>query len=363
MLRVSVWRGDAGGGMVDYRAPRRANQTVLDVVTWLQRNVAPGLSYRFACRVGMCGSCAMMVNGAPRWTCRTHVKAVARDGAIAIAPLRNLPVVKDLVCDMSVFFDKWQRAEGRFVSDESFADDNDNNITNSTAITNTTQHDNGNIKSYTDNININRDSDINKNANADDIKNSTATTNTKQRDNNNIKSSADNININRDDDIIKNASADNDIKNSTAIANTKQRDNNNIKNFADNININRGDDIINNAGNKKNPTATVATKQRAEVDAAIECINCAVCYAACDVVAWSAEYLGPAALNRAWSLQNDSRDRRHDKRLRAISAAGGCQHCHSQQSCSHYCPVGLSPARSIAGLKRMLAGEVLRGRL
>ena len=51
----------------------RENQTVLDVVTFVQRNLDPTLSYRFACRVGMCGSCAMTVNGRPRWTCRTHV--------------------------------------------------------------------------------------------------------------------------------------------------------------------------------------------------------------------------------------------------------------------------------------------------
>ena len=76
--------------------PQRASQTVLDVVTWIQQNADPTLSYRYACRVGMCGSCAMMVNGQPRWTCRTHVDRVTQDGRLEIAPLRNLPVIKDL---------------------------------------------------------------------------------------------------------------------------------------------------------------------------------------------------------------------------------------------------------------------------
>ena len=73
-LRVSIWRGKREGRFVDYSVPERANQTVLDVVTWVQRHREPSLAYRFACRVGVCGSCAMTVNGRPRWTCRTHVR-------------------------------------------------------------------------------------------------------------------------------------------------------------------------------------------------------------------------------------------------------------------------------------------------
>ena len=87
---------------------------MLDVVTYIQRHLDPTLAYRFACRVGMCGSCAMTVNGTPRWTCRTHVDKVAEEGALEIAPLRNLPVVRDLVADMREFFDKWARAKGQF---------------------------------------------------------------------------------------------------------------------------------------------------------------------------------------------------------------------------------------------------------
>ena len=52
----------------------------------------------------MCGSCAMTVNGRPRWTCRTHVDKVAKDGALTIAPLANLPVLRDLIADMASFF-------------------------------------------------------------------------------------------------------------------------------------------------------------------------------------------------------------------------------------------------------------------
>ena len=115
VLEVRIWRGGQDGRFESYRVPGRDNQTVLDVVTYVQRHLDPTLAYRFACRVGMCGSCAMEVNGRPRWTCRTHVRRVARRGRLAIAPLSNLPVVRDLVVDMAPFFEKWVAARGRFV--------------------------------------------------------------------------------------------------------------------------------------------------------------------------------------------------------------------------------------------------------
>src|ERR1700758_1075092 len=114
-LSVSLWRGGREGRYETYAVPRRQSQTVLDVVTYVQRHIDPTLSYRFACRVGMCGSCAMTVNGRPRWTCRTHVAKVIKHGRLRIGPLENLPIIKDLVVDMTPFFAKWQAAKGTFM--------------------------------------------------------------------------------------------------------------------------------------------------------------------------------------------------------------------------------------------------------
>ncbi len=117
LLHVSVWRGTEQGRYVDYEVPRQTSQTVLDVVTYIQRKLDSTLAYRYACRVGMCGSCAMTVNGVARWTCRTHVSAVAGEGSrLQIAPLANLPVIRDLATDMREFFDKWARAKGQYQS-------------------------------------------------------------------------------------------------------------------------------------------------------------------------------------------------------------------------------------------------------
>src|SRR6185369_17733813 len=70
------------------------------------------------------------------------------------------------------------------------------------------------------------------------------------------------------------------------------------------------------------------SKDRKAVDAGIECIGCAVCYSACDVVAWNPDHLGPAALNRAWTLVKDERDRDTLERLRAVAGDAGCHACH-----------------------------------
>ena len=104
-LDVAIWRGQEDGKFQSFAVPRREHQTVLDVVTEVQRHFDPTLSYRFACRVGMCGSCAMVVNGRPRWTCRTRVSEVVDGNSLQLEPLRNLTIVKDLTVEMTDFFD------------------------------------------------------------------------------------------------------------------------------------------------------------------------------------------------------------------------------------------------------------------
>jgi fumarate reductase iron-sulfur subunit len=175
----------------------------------------------------------MTVNGKPRWTCRTHVSRVEEDGVIVIEPMRNMPRIKDLVVDMSEFFDKWKKAGNTFVG---------------TA----TRHD---------------------------------------------------------------------------------------------------------------PPAAVSpnSKKRKMADAAIECINCGVCYASCDVVAWDKEYLGPAALNRAWTLFNDERHADPKDVLKKATSGSGCNSCHTQGNCMTHCPVSLSPTGSIAGLKKNALLQFLKG--
>jgi len=234
-LTVRVWRGREQGEFATYQLPRLENQTVLDVVTHIQRQLEPDLSYRFACRVGMCGSCAMTVNGVARWTCRTHVSKVVKDNQLEIAPLSHMPVIKDLAVNMDEFFDKWARAKGQFTGQRSRHEE-----------------------------------------------------------------------------------------------------------FA---------------------RVEPASAQRKAADAGIECIGCGVCYASCDVVGWKPNYLGPAALQRAWTLVNDERDIAQKERLQAVAGDEGCHACHTQGSCVERCPKHLEPTAGISGLKRLVARAAVRGEL
>jgi len=104
-------------------------------------------------------------------------------------------------------------------------------------------------------------------------------------------------------------------------------------------------------------------RKRKVASAGIECIGCGVCYSGCDVVEWKPDYLGPAALNRAWTLVNDTRDGGQKARLQAVAGDAGCHACHSQQGCVENCPKHLNPTASIAGLKRATAWAALKGDL
>jgi succinate dehydrogenase / fumarate reductase iron-sulfur subunit/fumarate reductase iron-sulfur subunit len=87
--------------------------SILDALFALQRGPAPDLAFRFSCRVGMCGSCAMVVNGRERLTCSTLVKTVGNN--LKIEPLRNLPVVRDLAVNLAPFFKSYNATMPHFV--------------------------------------------------------------------------------------------------------------------------------------------------------------------------------------------------------------------------------------------------------
>ncbi len=78
--------------------------TILDVLIRIQREQDPTLAFRYACRVNMCGSCGMVINGREGLACKTNVGDFPGARTITIRPLNHFPVVKDLVVDMEPFF-------------------------------------------------------------------------------------------------------------------------------------------------------------------------------------------------------------------------------------------------------------------
>src|SRR5499427_10392505 len=91
----------------EYAVPLRKDWVVLDALNHIKDNVDGTLTYRWSCRMGICGSCGMMVNGEPKLTCATFLSSYARNGQkIRVEPLRYFPIVRDLVTEIGGFVNK-----------------------------------------------------------------------------------------------------------------------------------------------------------------------------------------------------------------------------------------------------------------
>ena len=98
-----------------------------------------------------------------------------------------------------------------------------------------------------------------------------------------------------------------------------------------------------------------ASPERRAADAGIECIGCGICQSACDVVDWKIRITSARRRSTApGRLVNDVRDAAHEARINAVSGSAGCHACHTHMNCTEFCPRGISPTYSIAGLKRAM---------
>ncbi len=91
-----------------YQVPCRKDWVVLDALNHIKDQQDGTLSYRWSCRMGICGSCGMMVNGEPKLTCATFLADYA-PGPVRVEPLRYFPVIRDLVVDITDFLTKLKR--------------------------------------------------------------------------------------------------------------------------------------------------------------------------------------------------------------------------------------------------------------
>src|SRR3990172_3362124 len=102
-----VYRWDPEGGanprMDTYYVDRKdCAPMVLDGLIWLKNKIDPTLTFRRSCREGVCGSCAMNIDGENTLACTKSMDEV--DGPVTVRPLPHLPVVKDLVADLTTFY-------------------------------------------------------------------------------------------------------------------------------------------------------------------------------------------------------------------------------------------------------------------
>ena len=226
VLKVFRWGLGTRERMQKYWVRARQGMTVLDALVEVQRGTDPTLAFRYACRVGMCGSCAMVINGRERWACRTLLAGLPR-GAVTLRPLYNFPLIRDLVVDMAPIKSKMLATKAVFVP-------------------------------------------------------------------------------------------------------------------------------ARRPGEEEASFATIGseTKERRAIDAAVECIGCGMCVSACTMVGHDARFPGPAALNRVFTLQRDSRDSAHAERGEVLLSEDVLARCHSQANCTEVCPMQLSPTDSILALRR-----------
>ena len=222
-LRVFRWTPDEPERIQEYRVTAAADTTVLDALVDIQRGQDPTLAFRYACRVGMCGSCAMVVNGRERWACRTRLESLG-PGPVSVRPLYHFPLLRDLLVDMAPFAAKLRDVHAALTPSDGAA-------------------------TYA---------------------------------------------------LVSSASA-----------------------------------------------------ERREIDLAIECIGCGMCLSACSMVGHNERFPGPAALNRALTLELDHRDAGRDERRRMLLDGDALARCHGQGNCTEVCPMGLSPAGSIRRLRRL----------
>jgi len=94
--------------MDTFSVPGKEGMTVLEGLLYILDNLDPTLSFRFACREGVCGSCAMFVNGKYKLACQTQISDL-KSKTIEVRPLPNFPLIKDLVVDLTSFFDKLEK--------------------------------------------------------------------------------------------------------------------------------------------------------------------------------------------------------------------------------------------------------------
>jgi len=118
-LRVTRYEPehDAEPTVQEYEVPFRREWAVLDGLNHVKDHVDGSLSYRWSCRMGICGSCAMMVNGEPKLTCSTFLADYA-PGPVRVEPLANFPVIRDLVVEITDFMRKLVSVRPWIVRDE-----------------------------------------------------------------------------------------------------------------------------------------------------------------------------------------------------------------------------------------------------
>jgi len=111
-VALKIWRYDSSTGeraLREYEIDAPEEATLLDCLDIVKDRHDGSLAYRKSCRMMICGSCGMRMNGAAVLACKVRMYDIAQAGAVpVISAMGNLPIVKDLVVDMEPFWEKFK---------------------------------------------------------------------------------------------------------------------------------------------------------------------------------------------------------------------------------------------------------------
>jgi len=96
---------DKAPHMIVYSVPVRQGMTVLEGLHYIKENLDQSLAWRYSCRMGVCGSCGMLLNGMPMLACNTQILDIATTG-LTLGPLPNFEIIRDLVPDLTPMLEK-----------------------------------------------------------------------------------------------------------------------------------------------------------------------------------------------------------------------------------------------------------------
>jgi len=216
--------GDGQSGYQAYQVDAEPTDKIVDCLNRIRWELDPTLAFRASCVHGICGSCAMVINGKVELACQKLVRDFKTANNFVIEPLPAFEVIKDLVVDLAPFFDK-HRAVKPYLQNEAAAPEAE-----------------------------------------------------------------------------------------------RLQDAENQQSF----------------------------------ETALRCILCASCTSACPITRANPDYLGPAALLRAYRYISDSRDTETDERLAAVDSEDGVWGCKSMWWCTDVCPKGIPVTKCLAQIKRLL---------
>ena len=116
MLQVSIYRynpeADGAPRMEDFQVDTGGKDLmVLDVLEMIKADQDTSVTYRRSCREGVCGSDGLNINGKNGLACITPLSEAVKNNKLTIRPLPGLPVIRDLVVDMSLFYAQYEKVQ------------------------------------------------------------------------------------------------------------------------------------------------------------------------------------------------------------------------------------------------------------